>query len=131
MLQLSYISTARKALSPEELETVLQASRRNNAKAGVTGLLVVGGRRFLQVLEGPEAEVTATYERIKADPRHFALVQLSRRVVEGRGFGDWAMGYRAGGEGLKADVEALIRDVADKDLHALFAGFAEIHAKAA
>lgn len=136
MLQLVYISTSREVLSAAELGSILTVSRRNNAKEGVTGLLLSGGRRFLQVLEGPEAAVTATFDRIAADPRHFAIVKLSVRDVKERQFGEWAMAYNAGGEAdegtdLREVVRTLLGPVADRDLRAQFTGFAEIHARAA
>ena len=135
MLQLAYISTA--ALLPTEgmLDSILAASRRNNQQAGVTGLLVAGGRRFLQVLEGPEAGVLATYARIQADTRHRAFVMLSCKPVEARAFGDWAMGFERGGNGASGDLRQVIAGLtaplADKNLLAQFQGFGEIHAKAA
>src|SRR5690349_2698807 len=42
MLQLVYISTARQAHSDEVLDSILAASRRNNGRQDVTGLLVAG-----------------------------------------------------------------------------------------
>lgn len=135
MLQIVYISTARQPLSEAELQSVLAVSRRNNGAAGITGLLIAGSRRFLQALEGPEEAVAAAFERIKADPRHFALVVLSTKHVETREFGDWAMGFEAGGadgpEDLKGVVEALIAPIENKSLRAQFSGFAEINARAA
>jgi hypothetical protein len=136
MFQIVYISTSREMPTAQTLDSILTSSRRNNAECGVTGLLLSGGRRFLQALEGPEAEVRATFERILADPRHFAIVQLSRREIKQRQFGDWAMAYNAGGEAgegtdLREVVKALIGPLADRDLRAQFTGFAEIHARAA
>ena len=135
VLQLVYISTARQILTEAELDEVLKISRRNNALVDVTGLLVVGGRRFLQALEGPEEMVIATFERIKADPRHFGVVELSRKSVQVRGFGDWSMGYEAGAEAadgnLNAIIGALVEPLADLNLRSLFTGFGELHARAA
>ena len=135
MLQIVYISTARQPLSEAELQSVLSVSRRNNEAAGISGLLIAGGRRFLQALEGPDDAVAAAFDRIKADPRHFAVVVLSKKQVETREFGDWAMGYEPGGnsgaEDLKGVVEALIAPLGDKNLRAQFLGFAEINARAA
>ncbi len=135
MLQIVYISTARRPLSENELRSVLATSRRNNEAAGISGLLVAGGRRFLQALEGPEQAVAATFERIKADPRHFAVVPLSSKHVDAREFGTWAMAFEPGGAGggedLKSKVEALIAPLSDRNLRAQFAGFAEINARAA
>jgi hypothetical protein len=134
MLQIVYISTARHRFSKAELEEVLLKSRLNNGRAGVTGLLVAGGNRFLQVLEGPQEAVAATYDRIKADDRHFAVVPLSMKKIEGREFGTWSMGYEAGGFGgtdFRSTIEALVAPLADKNLVAQFRGFAEVHARAA
>jgi hypothetical protein len=135
MLQLVYISTARHQFSDEELESVLWISRRNNMPVGVTGLLVAGGRRFLQALEGPEDAVIRTFERIKADPRHFAVVPLSKKIIEARQFGAWAMAFEPGAAGtalgLRDIVDELVTTMRDKNLAAQFTGFAEIHARAA
>jgi len=135
MLQIVYISTARKPFSEAELQSVLAISRRNNDAAGITGLLISGGRRFLQALEGPEDAVAATFDRVRADPRHFAVVALSKKHVETREFGKWAMGFEAGGadgpDDLKGIVEALIAPLQDKNLRAQFVGFAEINVRAA
>ncbi|MET0366487.1 MAG: BLUF domain-containing protein [Sphingobium sp.] len=136
MQRILYISTARTPISTPELNAILAASRRNNAAVGITGLLVVGGRRFLQVLEGPEASVTATYDRIIKDPRHYAFVKLNDKIVTERCFADWAMGFEAGGEPSNAapldeQVAALIAPIADANLRAYFTGFANKHAAAA
>ncbi len=136
MLQLIYISTARAPVDQALLGAILETSRANNQKAGVTGLLVSGGRRFLQALEGPDQAVLDAYARIQADPRHFALVLLSCRTVEARSFGDWSMAYEGAAEvpdqaGLAETVRLLVEHVADPNMRAQFTGFAEIHASAA
>lgn len=92
MLQLVYISTARGAI---DLPQILATSRRNNGRDGITGLLYSDGMRFLQALEGPADKVTTAFERIRVDPRHRAVVVLSRREVEAREFGPWEMAARA------------------------------------
>lgn len=93
MRQILYVSS--KAPQQEvSVGNILMVSRRNNDAAGVTGLLYTDGVRFLQVLEGDRATVTTTFERIKADPRHHAVVVLSDREVSDREFGKWAMAHR-------------------------------------
>lgn len=136
MFQLVYISTARDPITEEMLESILAASRRNNARDGVTGLLVAGQRRFLQALEGPEQAVLDAYARIKTDQRHRALVLLTGRSAEKRAFGDWSMAFQKAGpaeEGgsLTELVDALTAPLSDKTLRAHFMGFAELHAPAA
>lgn len=135
MLQLVYISSAKAPVSGAVLDNILAVSRRNNAAVGVSGLLVAGGRRFLQALEGPEQAVLATYARIQADHRHRALVLLSRRQVDERGFGDWSMAYEEGDtpgdDDLRTIIQSLTVRLKDQNLRAQFTGFAEIHARAA
>jgi hypothetical protein len=136
MLQLAYISTARGNVDQALLDSILTASRRNNARASVTGLLVSGGRRFLQVLEGPDQSVLETYARIQADPRHRAFVLITCQGVSERAFGEWSMAHREGGihvpdDKLAAAVEALTARIADLNLRAQFSGFARLHSQAA
>jgi hypothetical protein len=135
MHRLLYISTARTAPGRVELDAILRVSRRNNAAAGITGLLVVGGRRFLQALEGPDEAVFATFDRIRRDPAHFAVVELTRGPIAARAFGDWSMGYQLGGAvgdavSVPAAVAAVIAPIEDATLRAYFSGFAALHAAA-
>ena len=112
MLQLVYISTAPRDLDVAE---ILRTSRRNNGRDGITGLLYHDGRRFLQALEGDQARVEATFERISLDPRHRAVVVLSRRLIEDREFGPWEMAERvsgADGQKLLHTIEPLLAGVA-------------------
>jgi hypothetical protein len=136
MLQIAYISTAKGLVDQALLDDILSVSRRNNRAAGITGLLVSGGRRFLQVLEGPDQAVLTTYARIQTDPRHRAFVLVTCQPVADRAFGDWSMAYREGGLHLADDrlagaVEALTAKIADPNLRAQFSGFARLHSQAA
>ena len=134
MLQLCYISTSRAPVDTAFLDDILTASRRNNARAGVTGVLVSGGKRFIQVLEGPDQAVLTTYARIQNDPRHFAFVLLANHQVADRAFGMWSMAHQQGrdhGGDLTAMVDDLTANIADANLRAQFSGFARLHAKAA
>jgi len=95
MLQLVYISSVTR---DADLASILAVSRINNRRDGITGLLYSDGVRFLQALEGPTLAVETAYARISRDPRHNALVILSRREVTAREFGEWAMAERRVGE---------------------------------
>lgn len=109
MFQLMYISSVR-AGADAAVAPILLASRRNNDRDCITGLLYADGRRFLQVLEGPQDAVERAFARISADPRHCAIVVLSRRAVEAREFGDWAMAHRTPG----SDGDAVLAQIADR-----------------
>lgn len=93
MRQLLYISTASTGASIE-VGAILATSQRNNRRDGVTGLLWTDGYRFLQVLEGGDAAVQGVFDRIRADPRHRAIVVLHDRAIEAREFGAWEMARR-------------------------------------
>ena len=101
MRQLLYVSSARAGKEPD-VPSIVAASIRNNRRAGVTGLLWTDARRFLQVLEGADGDIRATFERIRADPRHSGVVVLHDRPIAAREFGEWAMARRAPGDSADA-----------------------------
>lgn len=90
---LTYVSIANNDFSPEQLVELLETSRRNNEKSGITGMLLYKDRRFLQVLEGAEDAVRVTYARIERDPRHRDLVLLLSDEEQEREFADWSMAF--------------------------------------
>ncbi|MFS0736987.1 BLUF domain-containing protein [Sphingomonas sp. 1P06PA] len=131
MLQLTYISTITRGLGDTIVEPILAASRRRNAAAGVTGLLLFDGRRFLQALEGEPDAVRITFDRIAADPRHRAIVRLSERQIDAREFGEWAMACQQVAapqqQGSLAEaIHRLTDTVPDLNTRELFRGFAKL-----
>ncbi|WP_309665735.1 BLUF domain-containing protein [Tabrizicola sp.] len=90
MIQLTYASRPF-GFDDAMLAGVLMDARRCNTRDGVTGLLICRADLYLQLLEGPEAVVEATYRRIAADDRHMDLALLTRRTVTDRLFPNWAM----------------------------------------
>lgn len=133
MQQLVYISTARGQVLVADVQRILLTSRRNNARDGITGLLFFDGMRFLQALEGDPDRVRDAYERIKADPRHRAVVTLSSRDIEEREFGPWAMASRVSLEGDSAMLQRVSELTADAspEVQATFNSFAQIRKRAA
>ncbi len=134
MLQLTYISSALRTVDHREVDAILGTSRRNNGAAGVTGLLLYDGRRFLQALEGDALLVNQTYERIKADPRHRGIVLLSSKDVATRSFGDWSMAGQKVAEAQGSDIATLVdqltANVDDANVRETFRGFARVRAAA-
>lgn len=130
MIQLCYISTARPQVGWHSVDEILDVSRRNNRRAGVTGLLLFNGKRFLQLLEGPTGQVEATFARIMSDPRHFAVVKLSQRTIDEREFGDWDMSFErfAGSEDRLHLIEQVkgLTHGASPSVKALFTSYAAI-----
>ena len=123
VLQLLYVSSVTPG-SAIDLDTLLSVSQTRNLQDGITGLLYTDGRRFLQVLEGPNEPVEDTFLRITKDPRHRALVRLSRRLITRREFGEWSMARRevGGGEQEFLDRIADLCCDADPSVAGTFAG---------
>ncbi len=93
IFQLLYTSTAQKKLAQAELDSILEAAQRNNAKINVTGFLIFDGRSFIQLLEGDERDVMKVYDRIQSDPRHSAVEPLLQDMKPTRSLSNWAMAY--------------------------------------
>jgi hypothetical protein len=73
------------------LDGILLQARRNNARNGLTGALIVRADLYLQLLEGPDAEIEATFARISRDNRHLGVHLLLRETVTERMFPAWTM----------------------------------------
>jgi hypothetical protein len=88
-----------------DLNTIMDASNRNNEKAGITGALIFDTLWFVQILEGEREAVSATLRRIAQDERHDNLVIMDTRPADRRLFGNWWMGLSF----LRGDHAALYR----------------------
>ncbi|MBC9033840.1 BLUF domain-containing protein [Sphingomonas sp. JC676] len=132
MRQIVYISTAAGDVGPAALTGILAASRANNRRDGITGLLYSDGKRFLQAIEGEEPDLTRTLDRIRADCRHRAIVILSNRAIEAREFGSWEMAERRPGVEAQAfltQVSTLVAG-ASANVRATFEGLANVRTAA-
>lgn len=92
LVRLLYASRAKEPLTSEVIDAILQASRKGNPAAGVTGLLCHSGDVFMQVLEGGRDVVSALYNRIANDPRHTNVILLQYEEISERRFAGWSMG---------------------------------------
>lgn len=94
--QVVYTSQASEPVSEAYCDEILQASRANNVRDGVTGfLLSLPNGTFVQTLEGPPEGVSGVLERIRDDTRHTSLTVILDHEIPARDFPDWRMGYRA------------------------------------
>jgi hypothetical protein len=90
LLQLTYASRPF-GFDAGMLAGILSDARRCNARDQITGALICREDLYLQLLEGPAEAVEAAYVRIRRDDRHIEIRPLTRRLVEDRLFGAWAM----------------------------------------
>lgn len=94
MLQkLIYASQAIRPVDTGVLQAILETARSRNEADGITGFLLYADESFLQILEGEEEALTATYDRIAKDSRHRGLRLLERSPIRRRSFSRWTMGF--------------------------------------
>lgn len=88
---LAYTSTWSGSPDAESIRMLTDLAKEKNAAASITGVLLVDGRRILQILEGPRAEVLALYARIERDDRHYGVERLYSDRIAVRSFSQWSM----------------------------------------
>jgi hypothetical protein len=138
MFQLMYASTAAWTMDRGDLNDILDVSRANNRRLGVTGLLLHLDHGFLQVLEGPKDAVLAVFDQIDRDHRHIGVRILIQQEVPERLFGEWSMGFDRWTEGAPrtANVFETIREAIEQTippekavaLAAMLRNFYKVHA---
>jgi hypothetical protein len=68
MLSLVYASSAKQLFSEEDLTALLQQSRDNNTRLGLSGLLLYKDGNFMQVLERPDDGLTVALRQDSERP---------------------------------------------------------------
>ena len=92
LIRLIYASRTAGVLTPMDVKDIVRRSQRNNAKLGVTGMLMLSNGIFLQCLEGDHMAVNMLYHRIMLDARHREPAVLGYTEIDQRLYGAWAMG---------------------------------------
>lgn len=87
----AYASEATSGFPMDHVDDLARAAARFNFEAGVTGVLLYDGLRFLQYIEGPEDSINVVYSRILSARSHCELIELGRGRVSGRFFPYWSM----------------------------------------
>lgn len=88
---IAYVSQALPDLSADRLKALVDDAARFNKLAGVTGVLLHDGGRFLQYIEGPPDGIDSVYERILQAGSHVDILELARSRLGQRQFPYWAM----------------------------------------
>jgi hypothetical protein len=92
LVRLLYASRAAASLSNNIVDSILEQSRKNNPRQGITGILCFSDDLFMQVLEGGRDEVCELYNRLVRDDRHREVRILHYEEISERRFGGWTMG---------------------------------------
>ncbi len=93
LVRLIYASHMNHACQPKDIAAILEVSRKNNKRMGVTGALCYSRSGFLQCLEGPRDSVNELYRRIVQDTRNVDCALVSYGTIRRRRFGGWSMAY--------------------------------------
>jgi hypothetical protein len=95
MFHIVFSSTASHHLTKAELKCLLEETRENNARLGVTGMLLYRDGAFLQVLEGDEDVVMKLVSAMGNEgPSHKNFRILLSETSEQRLFPNWSMAFR-------------------------------------
>lgn len=95
-VRLIYSSAVTRDMSLQDLKSILDRARSNNAELNICGMLCYENNYFLQVLEGERAAVTELFIEIADDPRHDDIELIGFDYIEKPVFTNWKMGYAGG-----------------------------------
>lgn len=91
LFTLTYVSYQTRPFSPEALDVLARQAARDNARDGITGVLLYTGGYFVQRLEGSRDGVLALLASIRQDERHEVLMLTDVRPIDARTFDGWGM----------------------------------------
>lgn len=92
--QLVYYSQAKYPFNEQQLIELLTKANQFNRTQDITGCMIYGDGKFVQLLEGEESRVKALYKRIERDNRHHSLVVLLEMSVNQKLFPSWGMAFK-------------------------------------
>lgn len=75
---LIYRSQLNPSCHSADLISLVERAKIRNTGLNITGVLISNGRENLQILEGAEESVVSLFHTIRADKRHFGVVELLR-----------------------------------------------------
>lgn len=93
-----YVSEASDALRGDllglrsgKLQELVDDATRFNRDAGVSGVLLFDGTRFVQYLEGPPDGLDVAFSRVLGASSHHDLIELQRGTIKDRRLPYWPM----------------------------------------
>ncbi|HFT6977370.1 BLUF domain-containing protein [Stenotrophomonas maltophilia] len=86
-----FVSEAMPRLDSAHLVGLMADARRFNRDAGVTGVTLFDGRRFLAYMEGPPDGLDVAFSRAAGSTSHIELIELARGRVGQRRLPYWPM----------------------------------------
>jgi Sensors of blue-light using FAD len=93
MISIAYVSSAVFSFNETALLDLVDQCQRNNARLGITGILVYSDGNFMQVIEGADLPTYALYDRIQRDVRHRGVTTVHQQLIQVHEFRGWSMAY--------------------------------------
>lgn len=110
MKGLVYVSASQENWTEDKLLDLIKRANSFNLQHSITGYLLYAQDKFMQYIEGEEAELDALYARIAKDPRHQILNCLEQSFSEGRRFPNWSMNRLNQNQLVAIGMEKMILD---------------------
>ncbi|MDM0010580.1 BLUF domain-containing protein [Variovorax sp. J22G73] len=98
IFELLYTSQDAMKMTVQEARKLAKSASVQNAKLGITGMLVFDGERFCQHLEGAPEAIRKMFEKILRDPRHADIRVLVSGSSNLRKFKNFSMGFASLGD---------------------------------
>lgn len=89
--RLTYVSTAARSLTAQDLRALVEAAGDKNRRLGITGVLLFNDSNFLQTLEGDRTAIEGLMQAIRNDPRHTGLIVIGSEEDATRAFEGWSL----------------------------------------
>lgn len=92
--QIVYYSISKSEMNDISITEILEPSRVNNEKKGITGCLLYHNKVFLQLLEGEKETITDDlYKIIQKDVRHSNITLIIEESIDKRMYPGWSMAF--------------------------------------
>jgi hypothetical protein len=114
--QLVYVSNRKPNCTPDEIENILTACKKNNPPLNITGVLLYSDTKFIQLVEGEAKVIMDLYDKIKKDARHSNPMMISYNPIKEKSFPSWHMGSKDISKGVqfKTDISEDDKKVFDQ-----------------
>ncbi len=116
MRQLLYVSLATDCMSENDLQELLNISRKANKEYSITGVLIHIYHRFIQCIEGEPNDIEQLITNIRKDKRNKSVTVLRDMEIKDRIFNDWSMGFINNGNDTTVISDAFFKISSLKDL---------------
>ncbi|MEX2395621.1 MAG: BLUF domain-containing protein, partial [Balneolales bacterium] len=92
MIRLTYISHKKDFVTDGDVKKLISDAAASNKKKDITGLLIISGKIFYQILEGEEKQVLDLFnKKLSHDKRYANIVLIKQGLISKREYSGWSM----------------------------------------